>query len=73
MEAKEKKDLFYCYNEAVAVHLIRYGLNPVFHGVNKNTQSAYWAFGRGQQLDSGLDEWQKQKWQMKPKQVEEAK
>ena len=72
MESKEKKNLFYCYNEAVAVHLIRFGLTPAFHSVNKNTQSSYWAFERGEALDEGLDAWQKKRWAMKPKQTEEA-
>lgn len=72
MEAKPKKNLFFCYNETVAIFLIRLGLNPAFHGVNKNTQSAYWAFERGQALDDGLDAWQKQRWKEKPKQMGEA-
>lgn len=73
MESKEKKNLFYCYNQAVADHLMGRGLTPVFNGVNKHTQSAYWAFERGPALDEGLDAWQKKKWSVKPKQVEEAK
>jgi hypothetical protein len=40
--------------------------------VNKNTQSSYWAFERGEALDEGLDAWQKKRWAMKPKQTEEA-
>ena len=73
MESKEKKNLFYCYNQAVADHLTGCGLTPVFSGVNKRTQSAYWAFERGPALDEGLDSWQKKKWSVKPKQTEEAK
>jgi len=70
MESK-KKNLFYCYKEAVAAFLVGHGLVPVFHGVNKNTMAEYWAFERGEALDEGLDAWQKQKWAMK--QTEEAK
>lgn len=69
---QNKKNLFYCYKKAVADFLVRYGLKPVFHGVNHNTNADYWTFERCQALDDGLDAWQKQKW-AKPKQTEEPK
>ena len=66
----EKKNLFYCYNEAVARHLMDRGLVPAFNSINRRTQTAYWAFERGTALDEGLDAWQKKKWSYK---AEEAK
>ena len=65
MESNEKKNLFYCYNEAVANHLIDRGLVPAFNSVNKHTHSAYWAFERGPELDEGLDAWQQKRWLVK--------
>ena len=53
----EKKNLFYCYNEAVARHLMDRGLVPAFNSINRRTQTAYWAFERGPALDEGLDAW----------------
>lgn len=70
MEGK-KRNLFYCYTEAVANFLVCHGLTPVLRGTNKNTMAEYWAFERGEALDEGLDAWQKQKWAMK--QSEESK
>ena len=72
MDSKEKKNLFYCYSEPVANHLVRCGLTPVLRGVNQNTQSEYWVFERGAELDAGLDSWQKKRWQTKLKQTGES-
>ncbi len=66
----EGKNLFYCYNSAVAAFLMRRGMVPDSSGVNKRSNAPYWTFKRGPALDEGLDAWQKQRWHTK--QTEEA-
>jgi len=58
----EARNLFYCYNHALAAFMVGRGLAPAFGGFSQERLKNYWAFERGQALEDSLDAWQKQKW-----------